>query len=365
MEIWEKKTVKKLKLCIKRNILLYNFYNNFNFKQLNMKTKLLFIVCLSIMALNVSAQDTLKVNFKPAGTPGSEGWDSILVSDKTLYSDGYYDFDAFGTTISVKPEWLNSPNDVNIRSIDRGSYLSQYVGPMADVLRSYTAVDSRYANDCDVISIEITGLPEGTYTFNSYHHDFNDQYGNFTVETGVNGDIVDADISGKMISHSLSLASFEATYGEAPVSVDYESYYVRASLDSVTQYTYDQIVSTGTSDIVTVNFKNFLPPSKDMNHSLKFALINGFKLYISPPTSIENNQIANQNIEIINRNNGNVTISGERMTEISLYSIAGTLIKQVTYLGDQIELTDLHQGIYIAKVSFNNGNSISRKIVVH
>lgn len=340
-----------------------------------MKTKLLFTVFLSIIVLTMSAQDTLKVNFKPAGTPGADGWDSILVADKTDYTAGALNVNIFNSSVSVNPVWLNSPVSDNVRAVDRNDPAFQYTGPLANVLRSYIAVDSRYSNDCNTIGVQITGLPEGIYTFESYHHDFQDQYGSFTSSTSVNGNNVDFDFIGKMISHSISAEQFNVRYPDNQLdpltAIEFQNHYVINSLDSVTKYKFDQIESSGTGDNILVRFKNMLPPNPEMSHSLKFTLVNGFKLYKSPATDIEN--ITLNSVSVYpNPASGilNIDLNAAlcKNINISIYDITGkelynNYFESITDQHISLNISDLQAGIYMIKIN-DNKTSIIEKVEV-
>lgn len=326
------------------------------------------------MVLSVSAQDTIKVNFKPSGTPGDVAWDSILVSDKTEYDAGYTIYDAFGTSVLVKPVWLNSPVANNVRAVDRDHPDFQYTGQYAGVLRSYIAVDSRYENDCDIIGIEIIGLPEGTYTFESYHHDFNDQYGKFTVTTTINENTVDEDMSGRMISHSMDTAEFNDRYPDNKldpmVAIEFQEHYVTNSLDSITKYTFDQIESSGISDIIRVSFKNVLSPDPEMNESQKFVVVNGFQLYETVINSIEDltlNSVSvypNPAYETLKIDflSGNV-----HKLSFSVVDITGkTVLMNTSELMGRhldIDISKLPKGVYLLKLSMKE-EQIVRKFVI-
>jgi hypothetical protein len=337
-----------------------------------MKTKLLFTVFYSIIVLTMSAQDTLKINFKPAGTPGADGWDSILVADKTAYAAGVLNVNVFNSTVSVNPLWLNSPDAVNVRAIDRSGTEFQYTGPLANVLRSYIAVDSRYSNDCDIVGVQISGLPEGTYTFESYHHDFIDQYGSFTSSTSVNGNNLDFDFLGKMISHSINAEQFNLRYPTEPldpaVAIEFQNHYVKNSLDSVTKYKFDQIEISGAGDIILVSFKNMLPPDPNMSHSLKFVLINGFKLYKSSSSGLEDITLNSLSV-YPNPASGILNIdlnssSGENIN-ISIYDITGkelykNNIEPITDQHLHLDISALQSGIYMIKIYDNKTSRIGK-----
>lgn len=327
------------------------------------------------MVLSVSAQDTIRVNFKPAGTPGDIEWDSILVADKAAYEEGYSLYSAFGSSVLIKPVWLNSPVAENVRAVDRNNQDFQYTGEFASVLRSYIAVDSRYANDCDIIGVEIVGLPEGTYTFESYHHDFIDQYGKFTVMTSVNGAVVDADVFGRMISHTIDTVRYNSRYPDNklldPVVADeFQAHYVVSSLDSITKYTFDQIESSGISDVILVSFKNELIPDPAMDHSLKFVLINGFQLYETIELSAENNTLnsfsvyPNPATELLK-----IDFQSGNGNEISysVIDITGkTVLMNTAELTDrnlEIDVSKLSDGVYLLKLTMKEEQMV-RKFVI-
>jgi hypothetical protein len=339
-----------------------------------MKRKLLITVYCLIMVLSMSAQDTLQVNFKPAGTPGDVTWDSILVADKTIYDEGYTIYNVFGTSVLVKPVWLNSPVADNVRATDRTHGDFQYTGKYSQVLRSHIAVDSRYDNDCNIIGIEIIGLPEGTYTFQSYHHDFNDQHGKFTVATSINGNVIDEVTDARMISHSMDSAEFNARYPDNKLdpmeAIEFQEHYVTNSLDSVTKYTFNQIVSSGVSDLILVSFKNVLPPASDMSHYVKFVVINGFQLYETIINSIENKTLnaisvyPNPASEILK-----IDFQSRIEDEVSLsiIDITGkTVLENTSELMDRhldIDISQLPQGAYLLKLSMKE-EQIVRKFVI-
>lgn len=343
-----------------------------------MKKNLLLIASFTLIVLSVPAQDTIKVNFKPSGTVGDIAWDSILVADKAAYESGYSIFSAFGGNVMVKPVWQTEPIDKNVRAVDRNNGDFQYTGQYAEVLRSYIAVDSRYDNNCNIIGIEIIGLPKGKYTFESYHHDFNDQHGSFTASTSINGTVVDGDGTNEMmISHSMDSVEYNDRYPDnvldSAEAVEFQKHYVTNSLDSVTKYSFDQIVSSGPSDIVLVSFKNVLQPDPVMSHYVKFIVINGFKLYETKTVETNIDDLTSNSVSVypnpvseilkVDLPSGNI-----QELSYSVVDITGkTVLMNTGQLIDnhiELDISKLSKGSYFFKLSLKEGPIIRKFIVM-
>lgn len=333
-----------------------------------MKIFLLSAIAIAIFGFPVSAQDTLRVNFKPDAAPDVDGWESIVLTDKTLYEDGAYYFDLFGGSVSVEPVFLELPEANNVRSIDRGA--GAYTGSLAEVMQSWIGVDSRYLNDCDVIGVKISGLPAATYTFQSFHQDLGDQCGSFYSSTSVEGTVVhETDFQvGDMISHTATLEDIKGVHTDLELTADQETMITETnaveSLEKVTQYVSDQIVSTGVSDEVVVKFKNLLAPAEEMPNAMKIIILNGFKFYLSEVQVGINNRLAGfNNVTVTSKTNG-VIIKGEKLLEVEVYSITGQMVNAVSDINNSLQLNGLQNGIYVAKIKLNNGSVINKKFVI-
>lgn len=331
------------------------------------KNLLITAVILIASVLTISAQDSLKVNFKKSGEGAIEsGWDSLMVGDKAEYGAGAKTFFAFDNTpISVEPLWLASPEASNTRAIARTS--NGYKGSLQNMLSTYIAVDTKHTNDCDAVGVKISGLPAGKYIFNSYHHDFRDQLGSFTVSVSVNGDEVEAVETPMMISHSIDYETFVATYGalEEAKSEEYIKHFVVASLDSVTQFTSGEIVSSGTTDEIIVSFTSVLTPSDDMSENEKLILINGFTLAESESTNIRTSKTTlSPEFKVVCEMGGRVLVTSDsQMANVKLFNVAGQLIKEIKNPGNNAEFSNLRKGLYIVNVGVVNGGGSSKKII--
>lgn len=330
------------------------------------KNLLITAVILIASVFTISAQDSLKVNFKPSGSVNETGWDSVLVADKTDYGSGAQTFFAFDNTpISVEPVWLSSPQASNTRSIARTS--NGYKGSLQNMLSTYIAVDTKHTNDCDAVGVKISGLPAGKYIFNSYHHDFRDQLGSFTVSVTVNGSEVESVDTPMMISHSIDYETFVATYGalEEAKSEEYIKHFVVASLDSVTQFTSGEIVSSGKTDEIIVSFTSEIEPNADMSENEKLILINGFTLIESKATDISTPKATlSPEFKVLCEMGGRVLVTSDsQMANVKLFNVAGQLIEEINNPGDIAEFSNLRKGLYIVNVGVVNGGSSSKKII--
>lgn len=349
---------------------------------LTMKKSLLLFTSIIFMVLSVSAQDTLRVNFKPADTPGDPTWDSILVADKAEYDQASI-FNVFDNTVLVKPVWKTTTVANNYRSIDRNNNEVQYTGKYSEVFRSFIAADIRQENDCDAIGVEISNLPAGSYTFISYHHDFIDQHGVFTATTSVGGTVVDEDATRKMmISHSLDTTQYnnrypveqypDAQFTSPEMAQQFQETYVTNTLDSITTYKFESIEISGPSDIVLVLFQSPEGNDPDVSHNRKLVVLNGFQLYQNKKSSIKKLNITSNTLSVYPNPASDllkVDLQAENISNIS-YSIVDitgkTIIKNTSRVEDNhfnIDISSLKKGTYFLKL-FNKEDLLVEKFVV-
>jgi hypothetical protein len=350
--------------------------------KITMKKRLLSFLCCALLALSVLAQDTLKVNFKPSGTIGDPTWDSILVADKAEFNQAST-FNKFGNVVLVKPVWKTTTIDNNYRSIDRNNNDFQYTGKYSEVFRSFIAADIRQENDCDAIGVEISNLPEGSYTFVSYHHDFIDQHGVFAATTSVGGTVVDEDATRElMVSHSMDTAQYNdrypvAEYADAQftspeMAEQFQETYVTNTLDSITSYKFEDIVITGPTDIVLVLFKSPSGNDPDVSHNRKLIVLNGFQLYKNPESVTEKINIASNTVSVYPNPASEVLRVGFQSEDIdnvsfSIIDITGkTLLRntsQVVSKRMDVDISSLQKGTYFIKVS-QKEDQIVKKFVI-
>jgi len=153
-----------------------------------MKRVVVWFVAASLLVALSSAQAALKVDFGNQTSPVQDGFEQfggVNANAVDLYTPRVYN--AFATTVTVSLSWdppLAPPNWSAMRVLDRAQGAN--MDAMQDLLRDWIGTDGRQHGD--PMSITISGLPAGEYPWLSYHHDADNQTGEF--------DVVIADASG-------------------------------------------------------------------------------------------------------------------------------------------------------------------------
>jgi len=313
-----------------------------------MRKLLLSSAILAVLVLSASAQEALKIDFKSDAAQETEaGWEKIVIKDKTIPEVPSYSYSKFSGTVKVEPVWLNTPIAANVRAVNRATNF--YKGDLALVINNFTGVDVRNSSDCDAVGVKISGLPAGTYSWKSYHHDVDDQHGKFTVKIENNAGVIVQDQTERLITHSKVVSFTEG--------------YVVSSLDSICQYKYDKIVSAGVNDVIKVSFKSTLPADPNMtDHSVKIILINGFIL--TKVSGVGVSEQLDPKISILGERGGRISIKGENLSKVELYSINGTLLHRIVKTSNDMTISNLNAGIYLVKAIRANGEPLCRKISV-
>lgn len=112
----------------------------------------------------------------------------------------FQDYNAFGATVSIVPEWPDTTDNRVMQMIDRAAGNdNQWQGDNINLLTDWLGVDTRtgnggngdYAYDIDTetptgtpssMDLVISGLPAGTYSWTSFHHDTEHVWADFLVE---------------------------------------------------------------------------------------------------------------------------------------------------------------------------------------
>jgi hypothetical protein len=98
-------------------------------------------------------------------------------------------YPAFGTTVSVTPDWTDTTDNRVRQMVDRGaSFDADYDGNKPDLITDWIGVDTRTGNggngdapNVTTLTLTLSGLPAGTYDMLSYHHDTGCVNGEFDV----------------------------------------------------------------------------------------------------------------------------------------------------------------------------------------
>lgn len=144
----------------------------------------------------------LKVDFSVGQDFNEVGYQPYLAAHEDGATFTAQEFSAFGTTVSMLPEFPGTTADGVKQMINRGdSFNNNWVGNNPLLLRDWIGVDSRTANggngDWDrtdgttptYITLTLSGLPAGTYGLTSFHHDTEYMWSDFQVEISTDGGV--------------------------------------------------------------------------------------------------------------------------------------------------------------------------------
>lgn len=140
-----------------------------------MKTSMRWVfVCL--LAGFGTAQAQLKIDFSQTGGPVETGYQGYFASHEVVNTFTAQTYSAFGATITVQPTWASGAVAAAMQMILRADD-DDTEAP--DLIRDWIGTDGRSAGD--PMTLTIKGLPAGSYAWLSYHHDPQDQTGQFSV----------------------------------------------------------------------------------------------------------------------------------------------------------------------------------------
>ncbi|MBN1518386.1 lamin tail domain-containing protein [Candidatus Sumerlaeota bacterium] len=115
----------------------------------------------------------LLIDFGQPATPVESGYAAYIATHENLATFTSQTFSAFDTTITVTPTWAPGVVNAAAQMIDRGGFGSD----SPDLLRDWIGTDTRELGN--PLTITLSGVPAGVYSWRSYHHDANDQTGTF------------------------------------------------------------------------------------------------------------------------------------------------------------------------------------------
>jgi|GEM_PF-1481254 len=128
-----------------------------------------------------SARAQLKIDFGVTGSPVESGFQAYTATHEVANTFTPQTFQAFGSTITVALTWPSGAANTAMQMFDRTTDTRYaYTGEHGDLLRDWTGTDGRVAS-ANPLALTLSGLPRGTYSWLSYHHDGIDQTGVFSV----------------------------------------------------------------------------------------------------------------------------------------------------------------------------------------
>jgi len=158
---------------------------------MNMKT---IVILLSLAFSPTVSAASLKIDFTPTSGLVEAGWQGYYADNESAGTFTAQSYAAFGTTVTVTPAWTNNPAQGARQMIARstGSALVDWIGTDARVTKA------------DPLVLFISGLPAGSYSWTSYHHDPDDQTGLF--------DVIVADAGGLKTAKGIDISN-----GDIPI----------------------------------------------------------------------------------------------------------------------------------------------------
>ena len=219
---------------------------------------LLIVMCIVLVVSTVQAQP-LKIDFsRPAGLveEGCEGYFALHEVPETFTPQSY---SAFGTTVTITPTWAAGATAAAMQSFLRPESERWATMEHSDLLIDWIGTDTREPGD--PLTLAISGLPAGTYTWISYHHDVANVAGT-GYQTGL-FDVTVNDAAGSATTTGIDISSSSALAEGINTFAD------------ITTFT-TKIVSDG-SDVTLVFHQQVSEPLE-----LAFFAMNGFELSLPP-----------------------------------------------------------------------------------
>lgn len=183
------------------------------------KAILRMFLCVSMGLGTAQAQD-LRIDFSQTNGPVEDGYQAYRADHEVQATFTAQSFAAFGTMVTIQPTWAAGATPQAMQMIDRGGDDGTEA---PDLVRDWIGTDGRQPGD--PMTLTITGLPAGTYTWISLHDDPQDQTGIFdaTVNDAAGSTTTtDIDISDISVLALADMTTFTATIvsnGTDPVSL--------------------------------------------------------------------------------------------------------------------------------------------------
>jgi len=150
-----------------------------------------------VLVFVAGAQAELKIDFTQAGGPVQAGFQGYFAGHEDPGTFTAETYSAFGTTITVAPIWQPGATASTMQMIDRGGNDGS---DTPNLLRDWIGTDGRQPGDPMILVI--SGLPAGSYSWLSYHHDTDNQTGVFDVTVN--------DATGSATTTDIDITDFDA-----------------------------------------------------------------------------------------------------------------------------------------------------------
>jgi autotransporter-associated beta strand protein len=194
-------------------------------------------------------------------------------------------YSAFNTTVSLLVTWPDTTGNRVQQMIDRTSnFDANWTGQKLDLLTDWIGVDTRTTEQGNGdyngttgtptrIVFRLTGVPAGTYTYRSYHHDTENVHTPYRVEISTNGGTTFGPFAGPF-------PGTDSTPGGTPASA--QTYTGAGGQDPAT------LPSTFTTSLVATQGQDLViryTPLSSTGTNLRLLAINGLELIATTPPS--------------------------------------------------------------------------------
>jgi|GEM_PF-1737967 len=190
-------------------------------------------------------------------------------------------YSAFGTTVTVTPDWSNTTDNRVQQMIDRGAGNDNNWDNTAgdlDLVTDWMGIDTRTGSggngDWDgtngtptYLTLELGNLPAGEYDWKSYHHDTENVHGDFTVDISTDGGLTWEALPDGLMTDSTSGGSPDSN------TFDPQGPWGGPDADLLPSTYLANFLADGTNDV----FLRFAPLSGGAVHRQIWG-INGFTL---------------------------------------------------------------------------------------
>ncbi len=193
-------------------------------------------------------------------------------------------YSAFNTTVSLQVTWPDTTNNRVQQMIDRlASNDANWTGPKIDLLTDFIGIDTRTSEggrgnfdggtgQPTRMVFRLAGLPTGTYSYRSYHHDTENVHTAFAVEYSTNGGVSYTAVSGP-------LRVTDSTSGGNPASP--QTYTGGGNQDPATlPSTVDFNLATQAGQHLLISYT---PKSAAAGPHVQLFAVNGFELLAMTP----------------------------------------------------------------------------------
>ena len=151
--------------------------------------KVMYFLPVVLLAALLQAQEaeTFKVDFDGNlyGTQGltQDGFQSYDADHEVIATFGPREYTAFGKTITLEPTWADGAPNTAMQALTRrffGEFPYEFTGAEVALIEDWIGTDTRVVPG-DPLTLTISGLPAGAYSWLSYHNDLENQTGVFEV----------------------------------------------------------------------------------------------------------------------------------------------------------------------------------------